>query len=183
MLKSSIPVQSWMTRDPRTIDHDATLAKAHAVMREAGIRHLPVLEGGKLSGILSQRDLHLIETLKDVDPERVRVHEAMTTHPYFVTPGEGLLDVVQQMAEHKYGAVVVMKDQRVVGLFTTSDALRLLTDLLLDGAEPAAPKEPLAEVPAERSRGGARRASAPPPRRAGHSKRAEGAVPKRGSAR
>ena len=69
-------IDQFMTRAPHTIGYHQTLATAHRMMRELSIRHLPVLDGGKLVGILSQRDLHFIETLKDVDPDEVPVSEA-----------------------------------------------------------------------------------------------------------
>jgi acetoin utilization protein AcuB len=119
-----------MTATPRTVDSDASLAQAHEIMREEGFRHLPVLERGKLAGLISQRDLHLMETLRDVDPQTVRVHEAMVTHPYFVGPEARLDEVVAEMADHKFGAAVVMEESRVIGMFTTVDALRAFVDFL-----------------------------------------------------
>src|SRR5262249_4711509 len=58
-------VSPFMTRQVVTIDRTASLADAHHLMREHEIRHLPVLDGKQLVGLLSQRDLHLIETLGD----------------------------------------------------------------------------------------------------------------------
>lgn len=57
----------YMTRQPWTIRKDAKMSQAHALMRAHRIRHLPVLEAGKLVGIVSDHDLHLIETLPDSD--------------------------------------------------------------------------------------------------------------------
>ena len=51
------PVADWMTHDPVTIDIDADVASARDLMLERGFRHLPVLEGGSLVGIVSLRDL------------------------------------------------------------------------------------------------------------------------------
>ena len=53
------------------------MAAAHRLMRRHKIRHLPILQEGKLVGVLSQRDLYFLETLKDVNPEEVNVSEAM----------------------------------------------------------------------------------------------------------
>jgi acetoin utilization protein AcuB len=65
-------IQKYMTPTPHTIGQEQTLQVAHDVMREHGVRHLPVLEGGKLVGLLSQRDLHLVETLREVTRLRRR---------------------------------------------------------------------------------------------------------------
>lgn len=123
-------IERFMTKAPHTIGHHQTLAAAHRMMNEHGIRHLPVLEAGKLVGILSQRDLHFIETLKDVDPEEVKVSEAMTQEAFTVSPRATVRKVVAEMAEHKYGSAVVMDKDRVVGVFTTVDALRALYSIL-----------------------------------------------------
>lgn len=119
-----------MTASPHTIGKDQTLSTAHAIMRQHRIRHLPVLEGGRIAGIVTERDLHLMETLRDVNPDDVRVEDAMTADPYCVAPDVLLADVVKTMAEHKYGAVVITQNAHVVGVFTAVDALRLLAEVL-----------------------------------------------------
>src|SRR6476469_4387690 len=98
-------IQQYMTRNPHTIGREQTLEVAHRVMREHGVRHLPVLEGGKLVGVVSQRDLHLIETLRDVDPAATTVEEAMTMDVYIAAPSTPLAEAVHVMAENKYGSV------------------------------------------------------------------------------
>lgn len=123
-------VQEYMTASPHTIGRDQSLAAASRVMREHDCRHLPVLHGGELLGILSNRDVYLLETLEDVDEEKVTVEEAMTQEVYSVAPGQDLKAVIDEMAAHKYGAAVVMEGKKVVGIFTTIDALRALSERL-----------------------------------------------------
>jgi acetoin utilization protein AcuB len=123
-------VYKYMSPLPHSIGRDQPLARAHELMRKHRIRHLPVLDGGVLVGLVSQRDLHFIETLRDVDPEEVLVEEAMTPDPFFVAPETPLREAVVQMAEHKYGATVVMDGARIVGVLTAVDALRALAELL-----------------------------------------------------
>jgi acetoin utilization protein AcuB len=122
-------IQRYMTRSPHTIGQEQTLEVAHNVMRQHGVRHLPVLEGGKLVGLLSQRDLHLVETLRDVNPATTTVDEAMTTDVYITGPDATLDEVASQMAEHKYGSAVIVERGKVVGMFTTVDALSVLATL------------------------------------------------------
>ena len=100
------------------------------MMREHKIRHLPVLHGGRIVGVVSDGDLHLIETLSDVDPEKVTVEEAMTADPYCVTPDVPIDTVVQAMAENKYGCTIVEQNRKVVGIFTTVDACIAFANLL-----------------------------------------------------
>lgn len=119
-----------MTESPHTIGKDQTLETASQMMRDKSIRHLPVLDGGQLLGILSNRDIYLIETLQDVDATRVTVEEAMSTDPYAVPPNAELKEVAREMAEKKYGAAVVMEGRKVIGIFTTVDALDALAKRL-----------------------------------------------------
>ena len=123
-------IEQYMTPSPHSIGVEQTLATAEDMMREHGFRHLPVLHGGELVGILSARDLELVEALPDVDRSRVRVEEAMSPVPYTVEPDTELRQVAREMAERKLGSAVVMHGTRVIGVFTTTDALRALTDAL-----------------------------------------------------
>ncbi|WP_240807022.1 CBS domain-containing protein [Polyangium spumosum] len=123
-------VADYMTRSPHSIGFDQTLVQAHKLMREHDIRHLPVLRGGRLVGILSERDLAFVEALRDVDSAKVTVEEAMTPLPYTIAPDASLGAVAREMAEHRYGSAVVMREGHVVGVFTTTDALRALADAL-----------------------------------------------------
>lgn len=123
-------IESYMTTAPHTIGADQPMARAHELMREHRLRHLPVLAASRLVGIVTDRDLHMVETLDDVDPRSVRVEEAMSQDVYAVAPDAPLDEVVHDMAAHKYGSAVVVERDHVVGIFTTVDACRALADLL-----------------------------------------------------
>jgi acetoin utilization protein AcuB len=125
-----LSIEKFMTHMPQTISPEQTLATAHRMMRELEIRHLPVLDRGKLRGIVTQRDLLLIETLRDVDPETVQVSEAMTVDVFTVGPRASVREVAADMASRKCGCVVVVNHEHVVGVFTTIDALTVLSALL-----------------------------------------------------
>jgi acetoin utilization protein AcuB len=127
-------VERFMTRDPYTIGLDQPLAVAHRIMRSHRVRHLPVLAEGKLVGMVSERDLALIEGLKGVDPDKVTVEEAMTPDPYLVGPEMPLAEVAREMSENRYGSAVVIKDGHVIGIFTTVDALQALLMVVEGGA-------------------------------------------------
>ena len=119
-----------MSKAPHSIGRDQTLDAAHEIMRRHLIRHLPVLEGGNLVGIVSQRDLYLIETLRDVDPAATLVEEAMSPEAYCVSSDTPLQEVVGTMTRRKIGCTIVTRGRDVVGLFTTTDAMRALDRLL-----------------------------------------------------
>jgi acetoin utilization protein AcuB len=130
MTKSIPTVQKYMTTSPHTIGEDQPMTVAHRMMREHHIRHLPVLRGAKVVGLVSDRDLNMVETLRDVDPHKVLVGEAMSQEPYVVSPDAALDEVVLSMAEKKYGSAIVVQHDKVVGIFTTVDACRAFADLL-----------------------------------------------------
>lgn len=129
-MKAIPKVDKYMTTSPHTIGVDQPLSQAHVMMHKYKIRHLPVLQAGKLVGVLTDRDLHLVETLKDVDPGKVTVEDAMTPGPYCISPGAPLDEVAAEMAEHKYGCAVVLDNNHVVGVLTTVDLARVLAETL-----------------------------------------------------
>jgi len=125
-------IKDFMTKSPHTIGQQQSLATAHRVMHQYGIRHLPVLHAGRLIGLVSQRDLQFLETLRDIDPEEVQVSEAMSQEAFSVSPQTPLSEVAATMTAHKYGSAVIIDKDHVVGVFTTIDALRALAELLND---------------------------------------------------
>lgn len=130
MSKPIPTIQKYMTTSPHTIGDDQPMAKAHQLMREFRLRHVPVMHGGKLVGLLSDRDLNLVETLRDVDPKLVPVADAMSPDVYVVAPETSIDEVVTTMAQHKYGCAVVAQNHKVVGIFTTVDVCTAFAELL-----------------------------------------------------
>jgi acetoin utilization protein AcuB len=129
-MKAIPKLAKYMTTTPHTIGADQSLAKASSLMSKFQIRHLPVLEGGKLVGILTDRDVQLVETFRDVDPETVTVDEAYSPDPYIASPESSLSEVCEKMASHKYGCALVCDNHKLVGVFTWIDALQAMNELL-----------------------------------------------------
>lgn len=130
MTKPIPAIQRYMTTSPHTIGIEQTLAHAQETLRTHDIRHLPVLHGGKLVGVVSQRDLALIEGLRGVDVTTMTVEDAMSQSVYSCSPDASLDEVVGEMAEKKYGCAVVLQNHKVVGIFTTVDVCKALSELL-----------------------------------------------------
>lgn len=123
-------IEKYMTATPHTVQKNFPLNAAAIFMRDYRIRHLPVLDGGRLVGILTDRDIKLASSLNR--PENFMVEEVMTPDPFAVKPEDSLDQVVFQMAEHKYGcAVIVETFGKVVGIFTATDGLRVLGEILI----------------------------------------------------
>ena len=123
-------VSRYMTPAPCTISKATSLATAQRVMREHHVRHLPVVDGGNLCGIVSDRDIYILEAAGRIDPETTLVADAMTETPFVVTSDTALDEVVEIMGEHKYGSVVIEGHDGIEGIFTAVDACRALTEVL-----------------------------------------------------
>ncbi|MGV3623600.1 MAG: CBS domain-containing protein [Archangium sp.] len=123
-------VRNYMTTTPSSIAPADTLARAHGVMRELKIRHLPVCEGAKVVGLLSDGDLFRAESQVGADPTKLKASDVMSPHPYTVSPEAPLDEVVKEMARKKMGSAVVVDNHKVVGVFTATDALEAFAELL-----------------------------------------------------
>jgi acetoin utilization protein AcuB len=124
------PVNRYMTVTPCVIAPDATLATALEVMRRRSIRHLPVMRGDEMVGIVSDRDLCECKTVPHFDPDLVTVEEIMQKDVLVVPPQTTIADVAETMLARKAGSAVVADHGRLVGIFTTMDALRSLAEIL-----------------------------------------------------
>lgn len=130
MSKAIPQIQRYMTTAPHTIGDDQPLVTAHKVLREHHIRHLPVLRGGRIVGMLTERDLALVETLRGVDAATTTVADAMSQDVFTVRPSSPLDEVAEELAERKLGSAIVVDNGHVVGIVTTVDLCRALAELL-----------------------------------------------------
>lgn len=142
-------VGDYMTPSPHCIGVDQPLERARAWMHDLGVRHLPVRDGGQLVGVLSERDVALVSLLAPAQLETTAVEEAMTPIPYCVTADTPLAEVTEHMAARKLGSAVVVDGNQVVGVFTTSDALKALSRALDEelGGDPRSRVESISVPP------------------------------------
>lgn len=124
------PIETVMTVLPFTIGAEQSIAKAGELMREHGIRHLPVLHGGQVAGVITERDLALAAGFDGLDLENTRVEDVMVSEPYAVARKSPIGPVIREMASHKYGSVLVTEGPKVVGIFTVADGMAILARLL-----------------------------------------------------
>lgn len=130
-------VDDYMSMAPFVTYADSTVSRAMAVMEAGRVRHLPVLSGTKLVGVISDRDLRLLSASGEYDLDQVRVEQVMLPRAYAVPSGTPLAEVVSEMAARRVGSAVVLDGDAVVGMFTTVDALHALA-AMLRGQEPRA---------------------------------------------
>ncbi|MFN8546176.1 MAG: CBS domain-containing protein [Candidatus Binatia bacterium] len=132
-------VRDLMQRDPTTLAvHDA-LDVADDIMRLGRVRHLPVVDQGRLVGVLTQRDLlrasisSLLQLRYAAEREwltKVEVRSVMSTTLHTVSPTSTVRHAVELMIAHKIGCLPVVTDGALVGLLTETDLLQLLANQL-----------------------------------------------------
>jgi acetoin utilization protein AcuB len=119
---SSATIQNFMTVHPHTIGEEQKVPMALKMMREYGVRHLPVLRGGKLVGIISDRDIRIAEKLYASRVEDIPLSDVIQGEPTRVLPTDSIKVVSATMAKDDSG--------KLVGIFTEVDAFRALATLL-----------------------------------------------------
>jgi acetoin utilization protein AcuB len=109
-----------MTSDPVTVHPHDHLSRAKSMMHAGHFRRVPVVDGGRLVGILTERDLAKYSGFL----ESTRVNAAMRTALITVTPHNTVEDAARLMLKHKIGGLPIVAAGRLVGIVTTTDLLR-----------------------------------------------------------
>jgi len=122
-------IRSVMTRSPASVSIDASLREAEDLMIDRGVRHLTVLEGDELVGVVSDRDL--------ASGAGASVRDVCSLDVYSVKPRAPLDEVLDEMAERRIGCAVVTKGGEVVGIFTATDACRCFAKHLRRQSRPS----------------------------------------------
>jgi len=137
-------VRDLMQENVRTVDLSARLDVVDKLMREEVIRHLPVLDDGKVVGLVTQRDLLRAgltpvlaggpvleqEWLAELPARDVMTRTVVKAHP-----DADLADAVTMMVRERIGCLPVVEGERLVGMLTDTDCLRHLARLLQSGAD------------------------------------------------
>jgi len=131
MLSASVPVDEFTTPDPITADEDMTIDDLRHLMDTHGIRHLPVVRGATVVGVISDRDVRLVAGLTGAEKFQVRAADIMAADPLTVSATTPLDEVAYLMSESKLGSVIVNdEDGKFLGIFTVIDALNALIEIV-----------------------------------------------------
>ncbi len=134
-------VREHMTPNPITIDMTTSVATAHRIMRENGVRHLPVLNANVLVGIITLTDileaasqdtnrLNVFETNYLV--AALPVEEIMTPDPVTIAPDDTVLEAADLMFQHDIASLPVIEDDTVIGIITETDIFHLVVRMLAE---------------------------------------------------
>jgi acetoin utilization protein AcuB len=129
-MKTMPTVEDYMTATPQSIAVHEGLDAAQSLMQRFRVRHLAVMSGGKLVGVVSERDLAWPQALLAAHSKALTVQDVMARNPYAVRTNAPLNRVARTMAERRCGSAVVLAGTSVVGILTTVDALNALADTL-----------------------------------------------------
>jgi len=137
-------VADCMTSDPVSVTEDMTMKDAMELLRQHHIRHLPVVQGRVLVGIVSDRDIRKASPslLSGVDMTEYQevlsntpISRVMTREPFTVTPETDLKDAVQIILDKRIGAIPVVNGNELVGMFSDFQGLGVLVKLLSQVAQ------------------------------------------------
>jgi CBS domain-containing protein len=133
-----VKVRELMTREPLTVSVDTPLVDARRTMLERRIRHLLVTQGGRLMGIVTDRDIRLnlpspATSLSVWEVNyllaRMTVGSVMTSAVMTVDPNRDVVEAARIMLDHKIGALPVVDGGTIVGIMTETDIVRAFTTL------------------------------------------------------
>jgi acetoin utilization protein AcuB len=132
-------VEKRMKPDPVTVSPQDSFRHAMSLIRQKGIRHLPVVEAGRPVGIVTDRDIRQASpsaaTSLEIHElhyllEKVKVQEIMTRKVYTVTPDTPIEDAARLMLTHRIGGLPVVRGDMVVGIITETDILSAFVDVM-----------------------------------------------------
>jgi len=136
-LKSAVTVRDLMVQDPATLGRNETLDLAESIMNLGRIRHMPVVDDGKIVGIVSQRDLFRSALITALGFGRkttsaliktITIKEVMTEHVITISPEATAKEAARVMIDKKIGCLPVVEDQKLIGLLTETDILRYVVE-------------------------------------------------------
>jgi acetoin utilization protein AcuB len=130
-------VRNRMTPDVFTVSPDTTIAEALSITRAQRVRHLPVLEDGRLVGLVTDRDLRLaMPPIWAADHEELtsalnhrRIRDVMTTEIVTVPSDTPVEDAAKLLYTHRIGCVPIVDDGKLAGILTETDLLRAFSEL------------------------------------------------------
>jgi CBS domain-containing membrane protein len=135
--RTAVTVRDLMTQNPTTLDRNETLDLAESIMNLGRIRHMPVVDDGKVVGIVSQRDMFRSALITSLGFGRkttgaliktIKIKEIMTEKVVTISPDASIKEAARQMMEKKIGCLPVLEGDRLVGIVTETDMLQYVVE-------------------------------------------------------
>lgn len=137
MYKLDEPVSLIMTKSPVTADVNDHLRHVNTLMKKHNVRHLPVVSGKKLVGIVSKSDIlrlsfgDMFEDNGQVDEtifDMLRLDQVMMNNPATVKTTDSIKDVARILSKVEFHALPVLRDDEIVGIVSTTDLIRFILE-------------------------------------------------------
>ena len=117
-------VRELMTKQPTTVGPDATLGEVATLMKQDDCGSIPVVEGGRLVGIVTDRDIVVRGIAAGMDPKTQRVSKVMSAGPVTVGPDDDVMEAEKKMADRQIRRLPVVEGGKLVGLIVTAQIAR-----------------------------------------------------------
>ena len=117
-------VRELMTKQPTTVKSDATLGEVATLMKQEDCGSIPVVEGGRLVGIVTDRDIVVRGIAAGADPKTQRVSKVMSSDPVTVGPDDDITDAEKKIADRQIRRLPVVEGGKLVGIIVTAQIAR-----------------------------------------------------------
>ena len=115
-------ISELMTRDPRTVTTDSTVAEAARTMRDIDAGVIPIVEGERLIGVVTDRDIAVRVVAEGKDPQTTKVTEVASKDLVTIDPQQDLDEALRLMAQHQVRRLpVVEEDGKLIGIVAQAD--------------------------------------------------------------
>lgn len=135
-MKKRESVTKIMSKDLITLQINEGLAKAELLFKENNVRHIPIVSGDKIEGILSKTDLMRISFVDNYDLDKVdttiydmlSLDQVMVRNPVCISPTSTIKDVAEELVTKEFHALPVVEDEKLVGIVTSTDLINYLIE-------------------------------------------------------
>lgn len=127
-MRKKMPVRECMSHLPAETDRRERLHVVMRQMHEQNCHHMPIMDGPRVYGILSRQDLYELALQSGKSSEELVAGDVCTRDPLIVGPMTPIVEVAESMIDRHVSSVLVADGDVLVGIFTSSDALRLIAE-------------------------------------------------------
>lgn len=136
-MKKRVPVSTIMTQNLITADVNDSPRHVNTLLKENGIRHLPVVSGSKLVGIISKSDImrlsfgDMFDGQGEADEavfDLLKLEQVMVSNPQVISEDETIQEVAEKFTQVEFHALPVVKEDKIIGIVSTTDLVKYLLE-------------------------------------------------------